>query len=72
MLQMHITMYKRQQEGQPFRTSRQGKLVLLGVIWLLWYLPAFGDSVFDISPAQNTGKLWAVLCLYHIFLLVLF
>lgn len=51
------TVYKWKQEGQPFHSSRQAKLVLLDVIWLLLYLPAFGDSLYDISPAQNTGKL---------------
>lgn len=35
------TKYKWKQEGQLFDMSRQGRLMLLDVIWLVLYLPAF-------------------------------
>lgn len=35
------TKHKWKQEGQLFHMSRQGSLMLLDVIWLVLYLPAF-------------------------------
>jgi len=35
------TKYRWKQEGQLFHMSRQGRLTLLDVIWLVLYPPAF-------------------------------